>query len=145
MSSQQRKYVPHLPSMQATCEVNYSRFLRVLPDCDTQDLCFEFTVGANLSYRITITEAARYTTSLMVEQLNAHTPAYLKPSMIVRLYHDARMAEVISSQNTGAFAPSYDYPNRNMRQRNEKQMVNQFLGEWLQFCLKHRPKVTSEA
>lgn len=130
--------------MQATCELNYARFLRVLPDCDTQELAFEFTIGTHLSYRITLTETARYTTTLLVEQLNAHTPAYLKPSMQVRLYHDARMAEVISSQNTGAFAPSYAYPNRNMRQRNEKQMVNQFLGEWLQFCLKHQPSVTSE-
>ncbi|QPG07245.1 DUF1249 domain-containing protein [Salinimonas marina] len=130
--------------MQATCEVNYARFLQVLPDCDTQDLAFEFTIGTHLSYRITLTDTARYTTTLLVEQLNAHTPAYLKPSMEVRLYHDARMAEVISSQNTGAFAPSYAYPNRNMRQRNEKQLVNQFLGEWLQFCLNHQPSVTSK-
>ena len=85
------------------------------------------------------------TTTLNVEQVNAFTPAYLKPAMTVRLYHDARVAEVISSQNTGAFAASYDYPNTKMRQRNEKQMVNIFLAEWLQFCLKHHPRVTSEA
>ncbi len=140
-----RKYVPHLPTMQAVCELNYAHFMRVLPDCDTEDLSYEFTVKDSLQYRVKITEAARYTTTVQVEQLNSHTPAYLKPAMTVRLYHDARMAEVISSQNTGAFAPSYQYPNNKMRQRNEKQMVNMFLAEWLEFCLKHRPTVISEA
>ncbi|QJR82760.1 DUF1249 domain-containing protein [Alteromonas pelagimontana] len=131
--------------MQAVCEVNYSRFLRILPDCDTEDLSYDFSVGPRLSYRMTIEETARYTTTISIEQINKHTPPYLKPSMRVRLYHDARMAEVISSQNTGAFAASYEYPNNKMRQRNEKQMVNVFLGEWLQFCLKQRPQVTTEA
>lgn len=140
-----RKYVPNLPSMQAVCELNYAQFLRVLPECDTADMTFEFTVKNVLSYRITITDTARYTTTLTVDQINAFSPAYLKPSMTVRLYHDARVAEVMSSQNTGAFAASYDYPNNKMRQRNEKQMVNIFLAEWLQFCLQHQPRVTSEA
>lgn len=145
VASSQRKYVPHLPSMQAVCELNYRHFLQVLPDCDTADLRYDFTIKQALRYRITITETARYTTTLTMEQLNAHSPAYLKPAMTVRLYHDVRLAEVISSQHTGAFAPSYAYPNNKMRQRNEKQMVNLFLAEWLAFCLKHRPRVTSEA
>ncbi|RDV27975.1 DUF1249 domain-containing protein [Alteromonas aestuariivivens] len=131
--------------MQAICELNYHRFLRILPDCDTEDLTYQFTVGPQLSYRMTITDAARYTTTVRVEQISRHAPAYMKPVMVVRLYHDARMAEVISSQNTGAFAASYEYPNNKMRQRNEKQMVNVFLAEWLQFCLKQRPEVVTEA
>lgn len=143
MSQTTGKYVPHLPSMQALCELNYSRFLRMLPDCDTTSLTYRFSVADQFTYSVTIDEAARYTTTLTVEQDNAGTPAYLKPSMSVRLYHDARMAEVITSQNTGAFKPSYDYPNNKMRQRNEKLMINIFLAEWLQFCLKNKPTVTA--
>lgn len=145
MSTVTRKYVPHLPSMQALCEVNYSRFLRILPDCDTEELSYRFSVGAQLCYQITIVESARYTSTVTIEHTNTATPAYLKPAMTVRLYHDARMAEVISSQNTGAFAPSYGYPNRDMHQRNEKHMVNVFLAEWLQFCLQQNPQVITEA
>lgn len=111
--------------------------LNMLPDCDTADLSYGFTAGKGLSYRIQIVESARYTSTLLVEQVNISTPDYLKPSMTVRLYHDARMAEVISSQNAGALAPSYDYPNAKMRLRNEKHMVNLFLTEWLHFCLNH--------
>ncbi|MBU2977557.1 DUF1249 domain-containing protein [Alteromonas sp. C1M14] len=127
--------------MQALCELNYSRFLRMLPDCDTESLTYRFCVADQFSYCITIDDAARYTTTVTVEQECNGTPAYLKPTMSVRLYHDARMAEVITSQNTGAFAPSYEYPNNKMRQRNEKLMINIFLAEWLQFCLKNKPRV----
>jgi uncharacterized protein YqiB (DUF1249 family) len=60
---------------------------------------------------------------------------FLRPVVKVRLYHDAKMAEVISAQNIGSLQPSYRYPNIKMYQKNEKEMVNIFLAEWLQFCL----------
>lgn len=143
-SYSQRKYIPHLPSIQALCELNYAHILRILPDCDTQHLRYRFAVGASLTYEIRIVESARYTSTLTVQQITEDMPSYLKPAMTVRLYHDARMAEVISSQNTGALEPAYDYPNINMRQRNEKHMVNIFLAEWLHFCLTRKPTVASE-
>nr|WP_203565444.1 DUF1249 domain-containing protein [Alteromonas profundi] len=140
----QRKYVPHLPTIQALCELNYSHIMRILPDCDTEKLSYEFAVGKSMTYQICIIESARYTSTLTVQQLTNEMPSYLKPAMTVRLYHDARMAEVINSQNTGVLEPSYDYPNLNMRQRNEKHMVNIFLAEWLHFCLTRKPKVASQ-
>ncbi len=143
MSQTTRKYVPHLPSMQALCELNYSRLLKLLPDCDTETLVYQFTIADRFTYQIRIDESARYTSTLTIEQNSAGTPDYMKPSMSVRLYHDARMAEVITSQNTGAFAPSYEYPNNKMRQRNEKLMINIFLAEWLQFCMKNKPTVSA--
>jgi hypothetical protein len=55
--------------------------------------------------------------------------------MSIRLYHDARMAEVNSSQNIRWIKPRYDYPNKKMHLPDEKQQINQFLKEWLQLCL----------
>ncbi len=57
--------------------------------------------------------------------------------MEIRLYHDARMAEVISSQDIHQVKPRYDYPNKHMHQQDEKQQINQFLNEWLHLCLEH--------
>jgi len=59
----------------------------------------------------------------------------LQPNMSIRLYHDAQMAEVISSQNIRQVKPRYDYPNKDMHQQDEKQQINQFLNEWLHVCL----------
>jgi len=136
-----KKYVPQLASLQAVCSANYARLMTLLPDCDTDDLSYRFVVKAGTEYAITILESAPYTSSVKMEQLG-DGPAYLHPVMEVRLYHDANMAEVTSSQHAGAIAPSYDYPNPDMRHRDEKERVNSFLAEWLVYCLKHRDKMS---
>lgn len=143
-NQQKRKYVPHLPILLAVCEVNYARLLRLLPDCDSVSLTYDFTINNHLSYRIKIIESSRYTSTLEFAQCADNVPDYIRPSMQVRLYHDAQMAEVLHSQNVGAIRPSYSYPNKKMHQKNEKEMVNRFLAEWLQFCLQHR-SLTSES
>lgn len=143
MINKPRKYVPHLPTMQAVCEYNYLYLIRMIPDCDELDMTYEFAVGDQLQYRIQIVETAKYTTTVSLSQVSKPTPAFLKPQMTVRLYHDARMAEVISSQNTGAFAASYPYPNNKMRQKDEKHRVNVFLAEWLEFCRQFKPVALS--
>ena len=130
-----RKYVPKLANMHQVCEVNYGRLLRLLPDCDTEDLQYQFQVNTSLSYIIKIIECSRYTSTLEMSQKSQMAYDFLRPVVQVRLYHDARMAEVISAQNIGSLQPSYQYPNTKMYQKNEKEMVNLFLAEWLQFCL----------
>ena len=55
--------------------------------------------------------------------------------IIVRLYHDARTAEVIEIQKQRRFDPVYKYPNRKMRARDEKVQINKYLGEFLGNCL----------
>ena len=138
-----RKYVPKLANMHQVCEINYGRLLRLLPDCDTEDLQYQFKVNASLLYTIKIIECSRYTSTLEMSQKNQMGYEFLRPVVQVRLYHDAKMAEVISAQNIGSLKPSYQYPNTKMYQKNEKEMVNLFLAEWLQFCLKHSAQLHS--
>ena len=138
-----RKYVPNVPNLHKVCDSNYGFLMRLLPDCDTQDLSYEFEASAQLKYKITILECSRYSSLVSISQQAGHLPRYLRPVMEVRLYHDAQMAEVIRSQHMGALRPCYPYPNMNMHQRNEKEMVNHFLAEWLQFCLAHNVHTSS--
>lgn len=138
-----RRYYPNVSSLHATCDSNYVRLLKLLPEVDVENMQYEFGVHRALHYRIEIVECARYTTTLEMSQLNPEFPKYLKPSMRIRLYHDARMAEVVESQNIARFESSYHYPNKHMHQKNEKEMVNQFLSEWLSFCLAQRAPLES--
>ena len=138
-----RKYVPHLPTLLAVCEVNYARLLRLLPDCDTLDLKYDFSINKHLSYSIKILDSSRYTSTLELAQCNSAVPDYMRPIMQVRLYHDAQMAEVLHSQNIGAIRPSYAYPNKKMHQKNEEEMVNRFLAEWLHFCIQQSSSMTA--
>ncbi len=137
-----KRYVPHLPSILATCENNYVCMLKLLPDCDSEDLSYDFSISEQLTYKITILDSTRYTSTLNVAQLNTSIPKFLRPSMVVRLYHDAKVAEVLESQHTSRLQPVYEYPNLNMHMRNEKFMVNVFLSEWLHFCLSQQTAST---
>ncbi|MEP0354176.1 MAG: DUF1249 domain-containing protein [Paraglaciecola sp.] len=131
----QKKYVPKVASMHKVCEFNYGRLLRLLPDCDTEDLEYQFEISPALQYTIKIIECSRYTSTIEMSQKSHVGFEFLQPIVQVRLYHDAQMAEVLQAQNIGSLKPSYQYPNIKMYQKNEKEMVNLFLAEWLQFCL----------
>jgi uncharacterized protein YqiB (DUF1249 family) len=133
-----KRYVPHLASILATCENNYAYALKLLPDCDSENLSYEFMINDQLKYEIKILDSARYTSTIMMSQMANNTPSFLRPSMEIRLYHDAKVAEVLSCQKVSKLQPTYEYPNLNMHLRNEKQMVNVFLAEWLHFCLEQR-------
>ncbi len=138
-----RKYVPKLANMHQVCELNYGRLLRLLPDCDTADLQYQFSVSQSLHYTIKIIECSRYTSTLEMSQKSHGGFEFLRPVVQVRLYHDAKMAEVLSAQNIGSLKPSYQYPNIKMYQKNEKEMVNLFLAEWLQFCIAQNSQAQS--
>ncbi|MDU0353571.1 DUF1249 domain-containing protein [Paraglaciecola aquimarina] len=138
-----RKYVPKLANMHQVCELNYGWLLRLLPDCDTADLHYQFEVNDTLQYTIKIIECSRYTSTLEMSQRSVAGFEFLRPVVQVRLYHDAQMAEVTSAQNIGSLKPSYRYPNIKMYQKNEKEMVNQFLAEWLEFCISQNKQVVT--
>jgi uncharacterized protein YqiB (DUF1249 family) len=72
-----------------------------------------------------------------MRQLSASIPAILQPSLTIRVYHDAQMAEVIKNKNIAYIKASYDYPNQKMHQKDEKTQNNLFLNDWLKFCLEH--------
>jgi len=112
-----------------------------------------------LSYQTEIMEVTRYTTLVNISQIlpyikkrndedaqendnqissivDVDLSKLLRPKMVIRMYHDARMAEVISNQDIRQVKPRYDYPNVHMHLPDEKQQINQFLKEWLQLSLK---------
>jgi len=60
---------------------------------------------------------------------------YKAPEMIIRVYHDAKTAEVMSYQNQKYFKAVYPVPNKLMYQRDEKEQLNLFLADWLNLCI----------
>jgi hypothetical protein len=145
------KYRPNLVSLMTLCANNYMLLLKVLAGNDKVEQTRSFFISDFLSYSVTINEVTPYTSLITFKQesLSAITstpnpsphqlPHHIRhafdPRMSIRLYHDARMAEVISTQDIRQVKPRYDYPNSQMHQQDEKQQTNQFLNEWLYLCL----------
>lgn len=139
VNSRQR-YQPNLVNLMTLCANNYNLLLKLQANKTQRHQQRDFFINDRLAYVIVVKEVTPYTSLLTFEQ-KTPTPQLSKhsyhPRMSIRLYHDARMAEVISSQGIQQVKPRYDYPNQHMHQQDEKQQINQFLNEWLQLCLAH--------
>ena len=136
-----RRYNIDLGAHLAECDGNYLRLTRLMPDMDHSDRR-EFRVlfgaapassAALVSFEVI--DRCRYTTVVALRQWAASDSA--ETHIKVRLYHDARSAEVIEFQGQRLFEAEYGYPNRKMRQPDEKAQVNRFLREFLNACLTH--------
>jgi len=118
------------------CELNYMLLCRLLPEMDSED-AFNYLIKERYHMNLQVIERCRYTTCVRFSITNANQPEWLPETGIdVRLYHDAHLAEVVDNQGV-AMQPINPYPNPDMLQKDEKQGLNEFLGEWLSFCLKH--------
>ena len=125
-----------LPALMELYELNYIQLRRLVPDLDAvQDRSVSKVNGA-LDLYLTIRERARYTTTLNLSYHFAESgDSYLAPDVLVRMYHDAQLAEVIShSRRHGHARAEYDrfhtqYP------LETKWDVNRFLHKWLGYCL----------
>ncbi len=133
------RYRVDLSGLQALCEANYLRLRKLMPDIAVKDerqivLCIEGEQQQRLVMQVI--ERCRYTTMLRLSY-QQHNEWLQPPSMEVRLYHDASMAEVVAVYNRRRLHGVYPYPNEQMLQPDEKFQLNRFLGEWLGYCQHH--------
>lgn len=116
-------------------EANYALLLRVvagLEDMETDVACH---LRGHPSVQIKLTRVGPHTSIMMLSHgLAAGGRLIPNIRLEIRIYHDARMAEVIAYQGKGRFRPYYSVPNRHMYQPHEKQLVNFFFHEWLEHC-----------
>lgn len=143
----------------AECDANYIRLLKLVPQLQAyrdrsfetqgsdepekllEGLSREFYIAdfddhaSKVTVEITILEAFKYTSTLEIIQRPELKQWMTSPSMLVRVYHDANTAEVISYQGHRNLKARYPQPNPKMYHPDEKMQVNQFLGEWLTHCL----------
>ncbi|PCJ50254.1 MAG: hypothetical protein COA74_03255 [Gammaproteobacteria bacterium] len=152
---QKKAYKYNFSDFMGQCELNYRMLCKLLPAIDDEDQ-FVYLVNDQFRVKFQIIERCRYTTCVRFSVnnysnstntstntsksspiKNDQQPKWLTDTGVdVRLYHDALLAEVVDSRGL-AMLPVNPYPNPAMLQKNEKQSLNSFLGEWLSFCLKH--------
>ena len=129
-----KPYHVDLAELMRVYETNYAKLNALLSvEHEVGDVrCYQ---AVNMLYQLTVNEVTKYTTLIDICQSDA-MPVFPLPKMSVRLYHDARVAEVCASGDFSRVKAKYDYPNTKLLQKDEKFQLNKFLGEWLTFCLK---------
>lgn len=137
---QRQQYRVDVAALHRLHERNYAGLLHLMPDVGD---VIRIKTGEFLTFDVAVTSESRYTSDLRIVQQPTHWAAdYLRAILEVRMYHDVRMAEVLSSQGVRRLAVHYQQPNRDMRHRDEKLQVNEFLADWLQLC-RHQGQVSS--
>jgi uncharacterized protein YqiB (DUF1249 family) len=143
------RYKVDLKRYMADCDANYVRLLKLFPamvqeaECESErkiGICH----GVDRVLCLRVLEQTPYTTLIRLSQDGADDNPVQRfygwltlPVLTLRLYHDARVAEVVSCEGSRRAFPRYEYPNERMYHQDEKAQWNQFLSEWLAYCLEH--------
>lgn len=133
------RYKVDLKRYMADCEANYARLMKLFPKqaVDSERL-IGLQHGDHRVVVLSILERTPYTTLVCLQQ-SQPLPSTAKwlalPELDVRLYHDAKVAEVVNLEGVRRPQPRCQYPNGRMHQRDEKAQWNRFLGEWLSQCI----------
>lgn len=143
------RYKVDLKGFMAECATNYMRLRILFPALQKKD---SRRIGLNKGRDeereivvITVLERTRYTALLALEVQGVDRPRWWPaPALQVRLYHDARLAEVVAWDRELRVYPKHGYPNERMLQPDEKFQWNRYLGEWLSNCIEHGYAVESE-
>lgn len=142
--TQAKRYVVDLSATMAVCDANYIRLLKLMPHFGL-DASRSFTLptagsaaheNISQSVDLVVIEAFRYTSTIRIRMgAIAANGFYQPPCILVRVYHDANTAEVISFQeewNNRVNPLPEDAP---LFYPDEKEQVNMFLAEWLTLCI----------
>ncbi len=137
-----KRYVPNLQEIHSLAERNYAAFARLLGVRNMHEnaehgLEKHIQVGDALAFSVVRQAEARYTTDLVITQVAPDVADYLQARFLVRLYHDAKMAEIIDYQGQERLTALHPANLQHVRhQKDEKFQLNRHLAEWLRLCFR---------
>lgn len=134
-----KRYVPDLPEQNALSEANFLRLEKLLGDMDLPHYRFHwYDLESRVQMEVAVIERFKFTSTLVLTKSNPALPGPMRNvQLTIRMYHDARMAEVVSWENSRQLSGVYPYPNERMYQVDEKAQANLYLSEWLTHLLRH--------
>jgi hypothetical protein len=137
-SMKRQRYVPDLRGFMRLCEENYRLIVRLFPhwqEAVSASAKWIETDAPIVCLSCQVVERTPYTLLLQFDQYPVIEPWIKALSMQVRLYHDARMAEVVLFQHQRPRLPKQMGGDLAVHVVDEKNQSNYFLHEWLRYCL----------
>lgn len=133
LKRQQR--IERLSYFHSDCELNYARLLKLVGDSRDESFVFQSGEQQEIELRIDVSAESKYSRMCCLHGKMEFLPWAGTQKMFVRMYDDARMAEVISTDRKRVRLINYVYPNKDMYAPDEKNQLNHFLGRWLEHML----------
>ncbi len=138
------QYKPCLDEFISQCELNYHLMIQLMPFLNVSkndnlqlekqaSIRYEPLEGSDISVKMV--EKAKYTTTLQLRLKSSKSAAKVGIDLLVRLYHDAKLLEVMDKVGPKALKPVLKGEQLKHAQTDEKRQLNRFLGESLKACL----------
>ncbi|CUS48511.1 MAG: hypothetical protein HLUCCO02_00475 [Idiomarinaceae bacterium HL-53] len=132
--NKREKYIPDLRELHSLAEKNYAGLARIVPRGNNERV---IQVGEHSQFFLSVKNEAAYTTDIQIKQSfnTDNVPLVVPVEFIARLYHDAKMAEIIDCQ--GATALTSIRPGKapkRAQEKDEKRQLSRLLSDWLRLC-----------
>ncbi len=122
--------------LEQICESNFQKLLRLIPDLsDIKEAAVGLAASQTTLYLEVIEETPYTKTVELSHCFSNNTNELMAPAVIIRVYLDARLAEVLSDHARARVARVFPDPRKSRDIMNYKWRLNYFLQKWLDHCL----------
>ena len=123
--------------LEQMCASNYQKLFKLIPELLALKKAAVGVALNNTPLHITVIENTPYTMMIELNHcFNHNKHECFEPSVKIRLYLDAQLAEVMSDQSRSPIALAFKDKSLSLDIMNYKWRLNYFLQKWLDHCLK---------
>ena len=135
-------------------EANFEQLAWLVPELGSAQGTLLSHGADGMTLQLSILEHSKYTTTIALTHhlhmdsaphLRLHSVMIVDPFMKIRVYHDARVAEVLSYQCHTQLQIFHPDATLNVQNLREKCRNNRFLSEWLDYCIARGYKFASQS
>lgn len=123
--------------LEKICESNYQKLFRLIPNLQAMKKTAIGQTENRPALHLDILERNPYTLTIELSHcFKQQLSELMAPTVKIRIYMDAQLAEVIRDTDRPAVARVYQNPGRALEIQEYKWRLNYFLQKWLDHCLK---------
>lgn len=123
--------------LEQLCEANYRNLLNLIPHLISVE---HSAIGVSPNHSklyLTVLEHTPYTKTIQLShRFQKHTELLTAPAVVIRLYTDLQLAEVLSDHARVSVKAAIKDKGLSKEIMNYKWRLNYFLHKWLDHCLK---------
>ncbi len=131
--------------LEQICEANYQKLLQLIPLLFTIDANAVGTAKQKTTLHLRVLERNPYTLTIELNHCFHHNQrTTLAPAVIIRIYRDAKSAEVLRDHAREDLERVIKNPAHSTDIMDYKWRLNYFLTKWLDYCLRAKYEFHSE-
>jgi uncharacterized protein len=131
--------------LEQICESNYRKIFQLIPGLLAFEEKAHGFAANNITLNLDVVERTPYTMTVeLSHSFGRNLDELLEPAVRIRIYLDAKLAEVLSDHARDSVTQVYRDPSLSLEIMNYKWRLNYFLQKWLDHCLKKNYQFTTK-